>query len=315
MKKMVIKIILSLTAVIFAVSCGGKDNSTYYPGDDTTSTSLSVFEEIDYTQPNYQDYNIIEADTGNEVSSEIDRAKFKFNISPSSANCTVAITKVTGGTTTLSSSDFNITTANGGTEATISLSSSGLSSLSRETKGKEIEYTLTLTFTATSAEVTENKEDTVDIKVRIIPLKIITKSEVENMISKLAEAELNFGATLIKYNFANFTLTSNGSDFTATSEIGLSPTTQLLASQAASLLKNKIEALQEYKDLGFGTDYNNYIKTSYNISSDSKIANLNLTFTTKKGYALNNECSFISSTGMKINLKLVDNNWKQNLLN
>ena len=136
MKKQLLNFFLCLTVVIFAVSCGGKNNSTYYPGDDTTSTSLSVFEEIDYTQP---DYNIIEADTGNEVSSEIDRAKFKFNISPSSANCTVSITKVTGGTTTLSSSDFNITTANGGTEATISLSSSGLSSLSRETKGKEIE--------------------------------------------------------------------------------------------------------------------------------------------------------------------------------
>lgn len=319
MKKAVIKIILSLTAVIFAVSCGGKENSTYYPGDDTPSKSLSVYEEIDYTQPNYQDYNIIEADVNNEVSSEIDRAKFKFNISPSSANCTVAITKVTGGTTTLSSSDFNITTANGGAEVTISLSSSGLNSLSRETKGKEIEYTLTLKFTSESSEVTENKEAAVDIKVRVIPLKVITKTEVENMIKALKQVTLAYSsgiANIADYNFSNITFNTVGIDVTATKEYqaGTSPV-QFPASEAVSSLKNKIEALQEYKNLGLGTSWNNGIKTSHTISYDKKTANAVLTFTPTKGYALNSECSFISTSGMKINLILQNNTWKQSLLN
>lgn len=311
MKKQLLKILLSLTALIFAVSCGGSVDSTYNPGDDGSNTGNNLY----ITEDSYSlgaNNDIIEVDTDASYSQVKKQAKYKFLINPSSANCSVTIANITingKGTITdvnLSASDLSVPSyIKNNEEVSVSLTSSGIDKFKSSQKTQKAVYTVTLEFK--NDETTKN----VDIEVTVIPVKIITKEEIENMIQTLGE---NGTVTVIdgvlpraKFNFSTFKLISSGSSFTATSEYTWKGE-QFSASSVSYNLKDQIGTSSSFKTLaGLTLDFNN-VTTS--ITGLNKNLEITFKFGLKTGYALDSSSSFITTTGMKINLKLQNNTWK-----
>ncbi|TXJ35201.1 hypothetical protein [Brachyspira pilosicoli] len=220
MKKQLLKILLSLTALIFAVSCGDEADSPYDPGDGGGNNSSFYVYEGSYSLGN--DHGIIQVDTDASYSQVKKQAKYKFSITPSDANCSVTIANITikgTGTITdvnLSASDLSVpSNILNNEEVSVSLTSSGINKFKSSQKTKRAVYTVTLEFK--NGEASKN----VDIDLTVI-VKIITKAEIENMIQTLGK---NGTVTVIDgplpradFNFSTFSLTSSGSSFTATSE-------------------------------------------------------------------------------------------------
>ena len=131
MKKAVIKIILSLTAVIFAVSCGNSANSSTNPDTDYPTGNYFYVSEDSYTL--WNEHDIIEVDTDASYSQVKKQAKYKFSINPSDASCSVTIANITikgTGTITdvnLSASDLSVPSyIKNGEEVSVSLTSTGV---------------------------------------------------------------------------------------------------------------------------------------------------------------------------------------------
>ena len=222
MKKQLLKLFLCLTAVIFAVSCGSSANTTTNPdnGGDIDKDYLNVYE--DSYSLGY-DHGTMEVDTDASYDQIKKQAKYKFSINPTDANCSVKIGNITiKGTGTisdvnLSASDLSVPSyIKNGDEVSVSLKSSGIDKFKASPKTQKAVYTVTLEFKNGEAS------KTVDIELTVIPVKIITKAEIENMINTLGE---NGTVTVIDgmlpradFNFSTFSLTSSGSRFTATSE-------------------------------------------------------------------------------------------------
>lgn len=311
MKNAVIKIILCLTAVIFAVSCGSSANNSTNPdnGGDINKDYLNVFE--DSYSLGY-DHGTMEVDTDASYDQVKKEAKYKFSINPSDANCTVTIGNITikgTGTITdviLSASDLSVPSyIKNGDEVSVSLTSSGINKFKASPKTQKAVYTVTLEFKNGEAS------KTVDIELTVIPVKIITKAEIENMINTLGE---NGTVTVIDgiipradFNFSTFSLTSSGSSFTATSEY-IYTDQQFSASNISYDLQKKIEESSSFKTLaGLTLDFNS-ITTS--ITGLNKNLEITFKFGLKTGYALDSSSSFITTSGMKITLILKNNTWK-----
>ena len=311
MKKQLLKFLLSLTALIFAVSCGSSANTTTNPdnGGDIDKDYLNVYE--DSYSLGY-DHGTMEVDTDASYSQVKKQAKYKFSISPSDASCSVTIANITikgTGTITdvnLSASDLSVPShIKNGEEVSVSLTSTGVDKFKASPKTQKAVYTVTLEFK--NGESTKN----VDIDITIIPVKIITKAEIENMINTLGE---NGTVTVIDgmlpradFNFSTFSLTSSGSRFTATSEY-IFKDTQFGASGVKYDLQGQIEESSSFKTLaGLTLDFNS-ITTS--ITGVNKNLEITFKFGLKTGYALDSASSFITTSGMKITLKLQNNTWK-----
>lgn len=311
MKNAVIKIILCLTAVIFAVSCGSSANNSTNPdnGGDINKDYLNVFE--DSYSLGY-DHGTMEVDTDASYDQVKKEAKYKFSINPSDANCTVTIANITikgTGTITdviLSASDLSVPSyIKNGDEVSVSLTSSGINKFKASPKTQKAVYTVTLEFKNGEAS------KTVDIELTVIPVKIITKAEIENMINTLGK---NGTVTVTDgiipradFNFSTFSLTSSGSSFTATSEYTFKDT-QFGASGVKYDLQGQIEESSSFKTLaGLTLDFNS-ITTS--ITGVNKNLEITFKFGLKTGYALDSASSFITTSGMKITLKLQNNTWK-----
>lgn len=311
MKKQLLKILLSLTALIFAVSCGGASDSTYNPGDgggNNPNPSLLVY-EASYSLGN--DHGIIEVDTDASYSQVKKQAKYKFNITPSDANCSVTIANITKGTGTitgvnLSASDLSVPSyIKNNEEISVSLTSSGINKFKSSQKTQKAVYTVTLEFK--NGEASKN----VDIDLTVIPVKIITKAEIENMIQTLGK---NGTVTVIDgvipradFNFSTFSLTSSGSSFTATSEY-IFNNQQFSASSVAYNLRDQIEKSSSFTTLAGLTL--GYDSAATSITGLSKNLEITFKFGLKTGYALDSSSSFITTTGMKIKLILTKNTWK-----
>ena len=311
MKNAVIKIILCLTAVIFAVSCGSSANNSTNPdnGGDINKDYLNVFE--DSYSLGY-DHGTMEVDTDASYDQVKKEAKYKFSINPSDANCTVTIGNITikgTGTITdviLSASDLSVPSyIKNGDEVSVSLTSSGINKFKASPKTQKAVYTVTLEFKNGEAS------KTVDIELTVIPVKIITKAEIENMINTLGE---NGTVTVIdgiipraQFDFSTFSLTSSGSSFTATSEY-IYTDQQFSASNISYDLQKKIEESSSFKTLAGLTLAFDSVTTS--ITGLNKNLEITFKFGLKSGYALDSSSSFITTSGMKITLKLKNNTWK-----
>ena len=311
MKKQLLKFLLSLTALIFAVSCGSSANTTTNPDNegDIDKDYLNVYE--DSYSLGY-DHGTMEVDTDASYDQIKKQAKYKFSINPSDANCTVTIGNITikgTGTITdviLSASDLSVPSyIKNGDEVSVSLTSSGINKFKASPKTQKAVYTVTLEFKNGEAS------KTVDIELTVIPVKIITKAEIENMINTLGE---NGTVTVIDgmlpradFNFSTFSLTSSGSRFTATSEY-IYTDQQFSASNISYDLQKKIEESSSFKTLaGLTLDFNS-ITTS--ITGLNKNLEITFKFGLKTGYALDSSSSFITTSGMKITLILKNNTWK-----
>ncbi|PCG20197.1 hypothetical protein [Brachyspira sp. G79] len=310
MKKMVIKIILSLTAVIFAVSCGNSANSSTNPDTDYPTDNYFYVAENSYTLG--YEHDIIEVDTDASYSQVKKQAAYKFSITPSDASCSVTIANITikgTGTITdvnLSASDLSVPSyIKNGEEISVSLTSTGVNKFKASPKTQKAVYTVTLEFK--NGESTKN----VDIDLTVIPVKIITKEEIENMINTLGTSGT---VTVIdgiipraEFNFSTFSLTSSGSSFTATSEY-IYTNQQFSASSVKYDLQSQIEKSSSFKTLaGLTLDYNS-VTTS--ITGANKNLAITFKFGLKTGYALDSSSSFITTSGMKITLILKNNTWK-----
>ena len=311
MKKQLLKILLSLTALIFAVSCGGSVDSTYNPGDDGSNTGNNLY----ITEDSYSlgaNHDIIEVDTDASYSQVKKQAKYKFSINPSDANCTVTVGNITiqgTGTITdvnLSASDLSVPSyIKNGDEVSVSLTSSGIAKFKSSPKTQKAVYSVALEFK--NGETSK----TVNIDLTVIPVKIITKAEIENMIQTLGE---NGTVTVTdgtlpraKFDFSTFSLTSLGDSFTATTE--LYTDTQFYANNLSYNLRDQIKESSSFKTLaGLTLDDPNSVTTS--ITGASKNLEITFKFGLKTGYALDSSSSFITTSGMKINLKLQKNTWK-----
>ena len=109
------------------------------------------------------------------------------------------------------------------------------------------------------------------------------------------------------FNFSTFSLTSSGSSITATSEYTFKDT-QFGASGVKYDLQGQIEESSSFKTLaGLTLDFNS-ITTS--ITGVNKNLEITFKFGLNTGYALDSASSFITTSGMKITLKLQNNTWK-----
>ena len=146
MKKQLLKFLLSLTALIFAVSCGNSANSSTNPDTDYPTGNYFYVAEDSYTLGN--EHDIIEVDTDASYSQVKKEAKYKFSINPSDANCTVTIANITikgTGTITdviLSASDLSVPSyIKNGDEVSVSLTSSGINKFNASPKTQKAVYT------------------------------------------------------------------------------------------------------------------------------------------------------------------------------
>lgn len=311
MKKQLLKILLSLTALIFAVSCGGASDSTYNPGDGGGNNSSFYVYEDSYSLG--YEHDIIQVDTDASYSQVKKQAKYKFSIKPSDANCSVTIANITikgTGTITgvnLSASDLSIPSyIKNNEEISVSLTSSGINKFKSSQKTQKAVYTVTLEFK--NGEASKN----VDIDLTVIPVKIITKAEIENMIQTLGKngkvEAIDGILKMADFDFSTFSLTSSGSSFTAVSGSELISAT-VSAWNVSYHLEQEIEKSSSFKTLaGLTLDSLNSVTTS--ITGLNKNLEITFKFGLKTGYALDDSSSFITTTGMKIKLILTKNTWK-----
>lgn len=290
MKKAVIKIILCLTAVIFAVSCGNDANQSTNPSVGTFSV-YRVDKEFR-----------IGVDTDNSTVKTSGRIQLS-----TSYEAKVEINNVTtSGTVQLAPSDFTLSqdtisvpyspaTAD---YITVSLSASGIEKIKKAEKAKSVKYTLTFLFT----RISDNETYTLDEEFQIANLQIITKTDIEKAMSEVKDSydssspigTLNVGTSAIaskwKFDLSGFTLNQN-------------QPYEVTASENATGVKNVSEGesaiiLQTSKE-GRG----------FSLSPIGKRdSNTQATFTIKAlvfdGYTLDNSISYVETDGFKLILKL-----------
>ncbi|WP_300754861.1 hypothetical protein [uncultured Brachyspira sp.] len=197
MKKQLFKFLLCLTAVIFAVSCGGKNDSPTSPNIGTFSV-YRVNKEFR-----------IGVDTDNSTVKTSGRIQLS-----TSYEAKVEINKVTtSGTVQLEPSDFTLSqdtisvpyspaTAD---YITVSLSPSGIEKIKKAEKAKSVKYTLTFLFT----RISDNQTYTLDEEFQIANLQIITKTDIETAMRVTLDVGTDAIADKWKFDLSGFTLNQN----------------------------------------------------------------------------------------------------------
>ena len=290
MKKAVIKIILSLTAIVFAVSCGNDANQSTNPSVGTFSV-YRVDKEFR-----------IGVDTDNSTVKTSGRIQLS-----TSYEAKIEINKVTtSGTVQLEPSDFTLSqdtisvpyspaTAD---YITVSLSTSGIEKIKKAEKAKSVKYTLTFLFT----RISDNQTYTLDEEFQIANLQIITKTDIETAMREVKDSydssspigTLNVGTSAIeskwKFDLSRFTLNQN-QPYEATVSGTVNNVKDVSDGESAI-------TLQTYKE-GRG----------FSLSPTGKRdSNTQATFTIKalvfEGYTLDNSISYVETDGFKLVLKL-----------
>ena len=290
MKKQLFKFLLCLTAVIFAVSCGGNNDSPTSPNIGTFSV-YRVNKEFR-----------IGVDTDNSTVKTSGRIQLS-----TSYEAKVEINNVTtSGTVQLAPSDFTLSqdtilvpyslaTAD---YITISLSASGIEKIKKAEKAKSVKYTLTFLFT----RISDNQTYTLDEEFQIANLQIITKTDIETAMREVKDSydssspigTLNVGTSAIeskwKFDLSGFTLNQN-QPYEATVSGTVNNVKDVSDGESAI-------TLQTYKE-GRG----------FSLSPIGKRdSNTQATFTIKAlvfdGYTLDNSISYVQTDGFKLVLKL-----------
>ena len=290
MKKQLFKFLLCLTAVIFAVSCGGNNDSPTSPNIGTFSV-YRVNKEFR-----------IGVDTDNSTVKTSGRIQLS-----TSYEAKVEINNVTtSGTVQLAPSDFTLSqdtisvpyspaTAD---YITISLSTSGIEKIKKAEKAKSVKYTLTFLFT----RISDNQTYTLDEEFQIANLQIITKTDIETAMREVKDSydssspigTLNVGTSAIeskwKFDLSRFTLNQN-QPYESTVSGTVNNVKDVSDGESAI-------TLQTYKE-GRG----------FSLSPIGKRdSNTQATFTIKAlvfdGYTLDNSISYVQTDGFKLVLKL-----------
>ncbi len=278
MKKQLLNFFLCLTAVIFAVSCGGKNDSP--------------------TNPNIGTFSVYRVDKKFRIGVDADNSVVKNEGSiqlSTSYEAKVEINKVTtSGTVQLEPSDFTLSqdtisvpyslaTAD---YITVSLSASGIEKIKKAEKAKSVKYTLTFLFT----RISDNQTYTLDEEFQIANLQIITKTDIETAMRVTLDVGTDAMASKWKFNLSGLTLNQNQS-YEATVSGTVNNVKDVSDGESAI-------TLQTYKE-GRG----------FSLSPTGKRdSNTQATFTIKalvfEGYTLDNSISYVETDGFKLVLKL-----------
>ncbi|OEJ16168.1 hypothetical protein BFL38_12065 [Brachyspira hampsonii] len=291
MKKAVIKIILCLTAVIFAVSCGGNNDSPTNP----TQWEFSV---------NIVDsYGTIEEKTigtSSENTSLIKEGKIRCYTEQETK---VEISKVTAasGGVSLEPADFELTTSTVSSTANeigITLSASGIEKVKTAAAGEVYQYTFTFLFTRTS----DNKTVSDDGKLYVANIDIIKQTDIEIAMQNVDNGSAGKVNLVVsetptwEFSLSGFTLNkTSGFTATATSSSG-----SVYVSSAESAI-----TLQT-KPTGF-------FFTTEGKKDTEKQATFTIKVNINNGYMLDDAVSYAATDGFKLILSLgqTSGTWNQ----
>lgn len=305
MKNVVIKIVVCLTAIIFAVSCQEKP---------TDSRELTIVESSSGA-----DHHYIKVDIDDAVSYMKKLANYQFIISPADQNCSIEISDVSISISTpnqgptLSKEDFELTkTIKDGViiDVNISLAKTGIDKLTeaKVEKTKEIAYKASLTFN--SGGVTKIQQ----IDISVMPIRIVTKAEVEALIKQIGTVSINANLTAAtaSFDFSQFTLSTTASEITATENLADAYTCK--ASDAGDAIKTKLISVLNNNTLGLKVQ-NNYYFDDKGFTEKNLVIIYILDIDPK--YALDDSAAFITETyenggGIKIKLTLQKYQWSRN---
>ncbi|WP_020004021.1 hypothetical protein [Brachyspira innocens] len=293
MKKAVIKIILCLTAVIFAVSCGGNNDSPTNP----TQGEFSV---------NIDSYGTREEKTIGTSSEDTSFTKEgKIKCYPGQET-KVEINKVTAasGSVSLEPADFELTTSTVSATANeigIKLSASGIEKIRKAAAGEVYQYTFTFLFTRTS----DNKTATSEGTLYVANIDIIKQTDIETAIknTKYTSADAGTGVLVVsenpvwKFNLSGFNLNqTSGFTATATSSSG-----SVYVSSAESAI------FSQAKGTGFFFSAKGVKDTSNKQATFTITVKLN-----NSGYMLDSAISYVATDGFKLILSLgqTDGTWR-----
>ncbi|MBW5411064.1 hypothetical protein E6A50_11880, partial [Brachyspira hampsonii] len=275
--KAVIKIILCLTAVIFAVSCGGPTN----PDQGEFSVNIDSYGRREEKT----------IGTSSENTSLIKEGKITCYPGQETKVEISKVTVVSLGVS-LEPSDFELTTSTvseTANEIGIKLSASGIEKVRKATAGQVSEYIFTFLFTRTS----DNKTVADDGKLYVANIDIIKQTDIETAMQNVDNGSAGKGNLVVSetptwvFSLSGFTLNkTSGFTATATSSSG-----SVYVSSAESAI-----TLQT-KPTGF-----------FFTTEGKKYTEKQATFTIKvninNGYMLDDAVSYAATDGFKLILNL-----------
>ncbi|MEI0550494.1 hypothetical protein R4K89_09295 [Brachyspira intermedia] len=293
MKKQLFKFLLCLTAVIFAVSCGGNNDS---PTNPTQGEFTVNFES--YPEP--ADKTI---GTSSEKTSFTKEGKIRCY---PGTDAKVEISKVTpvtaSGSVSLEPADFEVltpTVSATANEIRIVLSASGIEKVKKATAGQVSEYTFTFLFTRTS----DNKTATSETKLNVVNIDIINQTDIETAMKNAQDGDTGKGNLVVGtgpkwvFSLSSFTLNKT-SGFTATAQ---STSGSMYVSSAESAITLQAKAT-------------GFFFSAKGKKDTEKQATLTITVKlNNSGYMLDDAINYVATDGFKLILSLgqTDGTWKQ----
>ena len=220
-----------------------------------------------------------------------------------------------GGSLTLDVSDFIYSQST----KDLRLSTSGLTKFQNASSGltEKQKYQYTITFKIATSSESKN----VDVNVNLIKAKVITKAEVEAMMKKITTdkglmgsssagvVSINGGGNYANFNFSSFTISSGTPNFKSTVEpstdiAGKSYSAANSSATIGGLSTSGIQKIADYRTL-FG--YSS-IDWSKQVISGKKCT-FYFIFKVPSGCALESSIQHIATTGLTIELTLVNGSW------
>lgn len=290
MKKQLLKFLLCLTAVVFAVSCGSKNDSPTKPNMGTFSV-YRVNKEfrigVDSDNSTVKTSGRIQLSTSYEAKVEINKVTTSVTVQLEPSDFTLSQDTI--------SVPYSPATAD---YITISLSPSGIEKIKKAEKAKSVKYTLTFLFT----RISDNQTYTLDEEFQIANLQIITKTDIETAMREVKDSDdssspigtLNVGTIAIeskwKFDLSRFTLNQN-QPYEATVSGTVNNVKDVSDGESAITLQTHKEGR------GF-----------FLFTTGKRDSNTQATFTIKAlvfdGYTLDNSISYVETDGFKLVLKL-----------
>ena len=161
------------------------------------------------------------------------------------------------------------------------------------------QYTITFKFVDSSDT---SKEKTIDVKVNLYNAKVITKTEIEDMIKSIGEVSVNAsdnGGGVAKFDFSSAPFGIIGANFNVNEKDKKEGTYKISTAR-----DEMVKAIKETKDYDTYFSYYNFNFNKEEVSDDKKSLTLYIQFTLKGGYALSSEVAHLTSDGLSIKLTL-----------
>ncbi|AEM23327.1 hypothetical protein Bint_2733 [Brachyspira intermedia PWS/A] len=300
MKKAIIKIAVCFTAVLFAVSCGNDANTVTNPPIMDDTYDFKVYLSTVSTAPNYDRINVSSDKTKVSKASSLEFSMTPGIVKEAQARIT-DVKKDNASSLVLDISDFTIdSTITDLTESVLTLTQSGINKVKNAnlTAATEYIYNVDITFTSDNEKL-KNKEAVVTVPIKILVIKNVTKTDIENIIKKANGGTITISGGDASFDLNSFQLNQSGSTITSTGDNGGT----YKAQEAAELF---------WKITDDNLKYSPSAKTSP-ISGDGKTADFTITLQFKDGYEIeDSNYAFVNKDGIKLSLKLNGTgNWKE----